>query len=30
MGHLLGVTDQTFESEVIKAPAAVVDFWSEG
>jgi hypothetical protein len=24
------VTDQDFDAEVLKAPAAVVDFWGEG
>jgi hypothetical protein len=24
---LSGVTDQNFDAEVLKAPAAVVDFW---
>lgn len=30
MAGLPEVTDQTFETEVLKAPAALVDFWSEG
>lgn len=30
MANLPAVTDQNFEAEVLKAPAAVVDFWSEG
>ena len=30
MANVPAVTDQTFDSEVVKAPAAVVDFWSEG
>jgi hypothetical protein len=30
MANLPAVTDQTFEAEVLKAPAALVDFWSEG
>ena len=30
MSNVPGVTDQTFDSEVIKAPAAMVDFWGAG
>jgi hypothetical protein len=30
MSNLPGVTDQTFEAEVLQAPAALVDFWGEG
>jgi len=30
MSNLPAVTDQTFEAEVLKAAAAVVDFWGEG
>ena len=30
MAHLPAVTDQTFDAEVIQAPAALVDFWGEG
>lgn len=30
MSNLPAVTDQNFEAEVLKAPAAVVDFWGEG
>ncbi len=29
MSHLPAVNDQTFDSEVLKAPAALVDFWAE-
>ena len=30
MSNLPVVTDQNFQAEVGKAPAAVVDFWGEG
>lgn len=30
MANLPPVTDSTFETEVLGAPAAVVDFWSDG
>jgi len=30
LSNIAQVTDQTFESEVLKAPAALVDFWGEG
>jgi len=30
MANLPAVTDQTFESEILQSPAAVVDFWGEG
>jgi hypothetical protein len=30
MSNLPAVTDQNFDQEVLKAPAAVVDFWGEG
>jgi len=30
MSNLPAVTDQTFEAEVLQAPAAVVDFWGHG
>lgn len=29
MAHLPAVNDQTFDSEILKAPAALVDFWAE-
>ncbi len=29
MAHLPAVDDQNFDTEVIKAPAALVDFWAE-
>jgi hypothetical protein len=29
MAHLPAVTDQNFDAEVLKAPAALVDFWAE-
>jgi thioredoxin-like negative regulator of GroEL len=29
MSKLAEVTDQNFEAEVLKAPAALVDFWAE-
>jgi hypothetical protein len=29
MAHLAAVNDQTFDAEVLKAPAALVDFWAE-
>jgi thioredoxin-like negative regulator of GroEL len=29
MAGIPAVNDQTFEAEVLKAPAAVVDFWAE-
>lgn len=30
MANLPAVTDQTFEAEILKAPAAIVDFWGHG
>ena len=30
MAKLQAVTDATFDAEVLKAPAALVDFWGEG
>jgi hypothetical protein len=30
MSNLPAVTDQSFDAEVLKAPAAIVDFWGEG
>jgi hypothetical protein len=30
MSHLSPATDQNWKTEVEGAPAAVVDFWSEG
>ena len=30
MSNLPPVTDADFETEVLKAPAAIVDFWGEG
>jgi thioredoxin-like negative regulator of GroEL len=29
VSNLAAVTDQTFAAEVLKAPAAIVDFWAE-
>jgi hypothetical protein len=29
MAHLPAVNDQSFDVEVLKAPAALVDFWAE-
>jgi hypothetical protein len=29
MAHLPAVNDQTFDAEILKAPAALVDFWAE-
>ncbi len=28
--NIPAVSDQDFDAEVLKAPAAVVDFWGEG
>jgi hypothetical protein len=30
MSNLPAVTDADFDAQVIKAPAAIVDFWGEG
>lgn len=30
MSNLPPVTDQTFEAEILSAPAAIVDFWGHG
>ncbi len=30
MSNLPAVTDADFEAQVLKAPAAIVDFWGEG
>ena len=30
MSNLPPVTDQTFETEILKVPAAIVDFWGHG
>jgi hypothetical protein len=30
MSNLPAATDANFEAEVLKAPAAIVDFWGEG
>jgi hypothetical protein len=30
MSKLQAVTEADFEAEVLKAPAALVDFWGEG
>lgn len=30
MSNLPAVTDQSFDAEVLKAPAAVVDVWGAG
>jgi hypothetical protein len=30
MSTLPAVTDQDFASEILKAPAAIVDFWGHG
>ncbi len=30
MSNLPAVTDQSFDAEVLKAGAAIVDFWGEG
>jgi hypothetical protein len=29
MSHLPAVNDKSFEAEVLRAPAALVDFWAE-
>lgn len=29
MAHLPAVNDQSFDSEILKAPSALVDFWAE-
>jgi thioredoxin-like negative regulator of GroEL len=29
MSNIPAVTDQSFEADVLKAPAAMVDFWAE-
>jgi len=29
MGHVPAVTDQSFDAEVLQAPAVLVDFWAE-
>ena len=29
MSNITAVTDRTFDAEVLKAPAAMVDFWAE-
>jgi len=29
MSKLTAVNDQSFDAEVLKAPAALVDFWAE-
>ena len=30
MSNLPAVTDGDFDAQVLKAPAAIVDFWGEG
>jgi hypothetical protein len=30
MSNLPPVTDQTFSTEILQAPAAIVDFWGHG
>lgn len=30
MSNVQAVTDQTFATEILQAPAAIVDFWGEG